>query len=142
LMTRLDREIRRLNLFFDFSVDYFARYRDSITLDFKPDEALVDEFLDHARSRGLTYTQAELDSSMSFIVVSLARDIIGKKFGETEAYKAAIPLDTQLTEALQLFDRFTTLEEMFEYAEQRRRRNERESETRDQRSGNRRGRRG
>ena len=142
VMTRLDREIRRMNLFFDFSVDYFAKYGDSITLDFKPSDAMVGDFLEFARSKGLTYEQAELDSSMNFIMVSLTRDIIGKKFGETEAYKAAIPLDSQLTEALRLFDRFPTLEQMFEYVEQRRQNGEQGQENGEQGTGNRRGRRG
>jgi carboxyl-terminal processing protease len=119
-MTNLDIDIRRLNLIFDFSVDYISRHGDSIDLNFRPNEALIEEFLAFGRSKGLTYEQAELDSSMAFITVSLTRDLIAKKFGESEGYKAGIPLDNQLMDALELFDRFTTLEQMFDYAARQR----------------------
>lgn len=119
-LTKLEMEIRRLNLLFDFSVDYYAKNKDSIDSNFDVNDKLINNFLDFGKTKGLSYEQTELDSAYNFIRVSLKKDIIDKKFGELEGYKAAIPLDKQLTEAINLFDRFKNLEEMFEYAAQQR----------------------
>ena len=116
LMNRLERDIRRLNLFFEFSMDYFANHRDEIEHNFKPDTEMINDFLAFGEAKGLEYTQAEVDSSMTFIEVSLKRDIISRKFGDQEGYKAALGIDTQLMTVMELFDRYHTLEEMFEYA--------------------------
>ncbi|MCL2063654.1 MAG: S41 family peptidase [Candidatus Cloacimonetes bacterium] len=116
LMSRLERDIRRLNLFFEYSMEYFTNHRDEIEIDFRPDSDMIADFLAFGETKGLEFTDAEADSSMAFIEVSLTRDIISRKFGDTEGYKVAIPIDTQLTTAMQLFDRYRTMEEMLEYA--------------------------
>lgn len=123
-LTQLEMEIRRKNLLFEFSVDYFSRNKDKITEDFIADDKLINEFLSFGRDKGLTYEKAQLDSSYSFIQTSLTKDIIDKQFGEQVAYRAAIPLDKQLSDAINLFDKFETLEEMFNYAKTLRRNNE------------------
>jgi carboxyl-terminal processing protease len=115
-LTQMEIEMRRLNLFFDFTMDYYNNNRDSIQPDFRPDEAIVANFLDFAVSRGLEFEQADVDSALTFITLTIAKDVIDKKFGELAGYKVAIPLDTQLTETISLFDRFPTQEAMFEYA--------------------------
>jgi len=115
-LNMIEREIRRLNLYFDFSIDYYVKNKDYIRNDFYPTDAMVDDFITYGISKGLEYEQASLDSSYTHIKASLAKEIIEKKYGETEGYKAAISLDTQLMEALQLFDNFTNTDDMFEYA--------------------------
>jgi carboxyl-terminal processing protease len=115
-LTNLERELRRLNIFFGFSVDYFSKHKDDITLDFMPDASLINEFIEYAVSRGLTYEADELEQSYDFIRITLAKDIIDRKFGEVEGYKVAIQLDSQLMKAIELFDRFSTQKEMFDYA--------------------------
>ncbi len=114
--SKLVMEIRRKNLFFDFSVDYYVKNKDDIDEDFVASPQLIEEFLKYGVEKGLTYESTELDSAYKFIEISLSKDIVDKKFGEIVAYKRAIPLDTQLSEAISLFDRFETLEDMFQYA--------------------------
>ena len=116
MLGTLEREIRRNNLFFDFSVDYYTTHADEVTIDFKPDENLMNSFLDFASEKGLSWTQTALDSAYTFIELSLSMDIISKKFGEQAGYKAAIPIDQQLMEAISLFDKYSSLEEMFEHS--------------------------
>jgi len=115
-MTMIEREIRRLNLYFDFSINYYTQNKDYIRSDFYPSDDMVNDFVSFGVSKGLEYEQASLDSSYTHIKTTLAKEIIEKKFGETAGYKVAIPLDTQLMEAIQLFDNFTNTEDMFEYA--------------------------
>ena len=142
LMTRLDREIRRLNLTLDFSLEFEANHPDRITLDFVPDEALIQEFLEFGTARGLTFTAEEREESLEFITLSLVRDIIDKKYGEAEAFRASLAFDRQLMDALDLFDRFQTLEQMLEYAATTRTRENQDTNNGETRSGGRRGRRG
>ncbi|MCK9329634.1 MAG: S41 family peptidase [Candidatus Cloacimonetes bacterium] len=115
-LTQLEMDIRRKNLFFDFSVDYYSKFKDEIEEDFIATPQLIEEFLTYGKGKGLTYESTQLDSAYNFIQISLSKDIIDKKYGEIVGYKKAIPLDTQLAEAIALFDKFETLEEMFEYA--------------------------
>ena len=118
-MTNFERDIRRLNLFLEFSMDYFTSHRESIEMDFKPSAELINEFLEFGESKGLSFTPADVDSSMTFIEVSLTRDILSRKFGDLVGYKSAIQLDTQLVATIELFDKFETLDEMFIYANEK-----------------------
>jgi carboxyl-terminal processing protease len=118
--TLFERELRRLNLFFDFSIDYYNRHNANIELDFQVTPAIINEFIAFGASKGLEYTEEDIEESSQFIELTLRRELIHRKFGETEGYKAQIPLDTQLMEAINLFQRFSNLEEMFRYAETRR----------------------
>jgi len=117
LMTLIEREIRRLNLYVNFSIEYYTNHKDSIYTDFYPSDDLFEEFLAYGVSKGLEYEPASIDSSATKIKVMLAKEIIEKKYGEQQGYKTAITLDKQLMEALELFDRFHTKEELFEYAQ-------------------------
>ena len=119
LMTNFEIEIRRMNLLFEYSMEYYTSNRDNISIDFKVTDELVKDFLSYGEAKGLEFTQADIDSSYVFIEMSLTRDIISRAHGTTEGYKAAIPLDTQLMEAISLFDRFKTMDEMFRYAANR-----------------------
>jgi carboxyl-terminal processing protease len=122
VLTRMERDIRRMNLLQDFSIDYFTKNKDNIETNFVAYQSLIDDFLEFGISRGLEFEPADLDSSHTFIRLSLTKDIIDKKFGEVEGYRAAIALDSQLVEAISLFDHFTTTEEMFQYALRRKER--------------------
>ncbi|MDI9572848.1 MAG: phage tail protein, partial [Candidatus Cloacimonadota bacterium] len=59
---------------------------------------------------------ADVDSANSFIRTSIKSELVRKVHGDEEAYKITISQDKQLMEAISLFDRFRTLEQMFTYA--------------------------
>ena len=66
---------------------------------------------------GVTYTEEDIEESTSWLKISLQSNLIARKFGENAGYIVGLGLDEQLQEALSLFDRFETLDEMFAYAE-------------------------
>jgi len=115
-MTKFEREIRRMNLFFEYTFDYYREHADEIIENFYPSESMLNEFLEFGASKGLVWEKTDIDSSLVFIERSLARDVISKKFGDIAGFKVAIPMDTQLVQAIELFDRFSTLESLFEYS--------------------------
>ncbi|MCL1827200.1 MAG: S41 family peptidase, partial [Candidatus Cloacimonetes bacterium] len=71
LLGTLERELRRNNLFFEYSIDYYTKHSDSLTLDFTPDENMMNEFLALATEKGITWEQTALDSAYTFIETSL-----------------------------------------------------------------------
>jgi carboxyl-terminal processing protease len=115
-MTRLGMELRRKNLPFNFAVDYMIDHEEEVELDFELDQAMIEDFLEFARADSVEWTETQLDSTMSWIENNLTSNIISKKFGDEEGYKIALRDDQQLQEALEIFDRFETLQEMFAYA--------------------------
>lgn len=115
-LTELEMEIRRLNLFFEYSIDYYTKNKQSITEDFVASDALIQDFLSFGKNKGLKYESSTLDSSYAFIRNSLTSSIIDKKFGEIAGYKAGLAIDRQLMDAISIFDKYPTLDKMFEYA--------------------------
>ncbi len=87
-----------------------------VELDFEPDQTFIADFLEFAKEDSVEWTDTELDSTMSWITNNLTSNIISKKFGDIEGYKIAIRDDQQLQEALVIFDKCKTLDEMFDYA--------------------------
>lgn len=116
-LSNLEMEIRRLNIMFDFTVDYYVKHKDTIKENFVADDKIVQDFLIYGKTKGLKYEKASLDSSFTFIQKSLTSGIIEKKFGELAGYKSGLSVDKQLMDALTIFDKCPTLEKMFEYAD-------------------------
>jgi len=117
-LTDFEIEMRRKNSLFNFSIDYLLENQDEVDLGFRADDGVVSDFLEFIETDSIEYEQADLDSSHSWISNELTNNIISRKFGVEEGYKILINEDTQLQEALDLFDRFSTLQEMFDYAEE------------------------
>ncbi len=114
-LTNLEIEMRRKNLFFNYSVEYMQKHQ-NITPDFQVSKAVIEDFLDYAQEHEISYEQTELDSAYTWIKNQLSSNIIGRKFGEAERYRIALKEDSQLQKALDIFDEHPTLETMFEYA--------------------------
>ncbi|MFC1887951.1 S41 family peptidase [Candidatus Cloacimonadota bacterium] len=117
-LTDFELELRRHNSFFNYSIDYLLDHQDDVELSFTADDEIVEEFLQFIETDSIEFEQADLDSSYSWISNEISNNIISRKFGVEEGYKIIIREDTQLQEALALFDKYSTLEEMFEYAEE------------------------
>lgn len=117
LLSRFGVELRRNNSFFNFAVDYLVDHNHQVSLSPQITPALMDEFLAYVRSQDISYTPADLDSTRSFIENSIKSELVRKVHGDQEAYKITISQDKQLQQAIDLFDKHSSLEEMFIYAE-------------------------
>jgi carboxyl-terminal processing protease len=117
-LSRLGIELRRKNSFFNYSVDYMIGNEEQVILDFVADDNIVEDFLNTVKQDSIEFEQSEVDTLYSWIVHELTNNIVSRKFGIEEGYKIIIEEDTQLQEALALFDEYSTLDEMFDYAEQ------------------------
>ncbi|MDD4309302.1 MAG: S41 family peptidase [Candidatus Cloacimonetes bacterium] len=117
LLTMFGAELRRKNVFFNFAVDYLVQHDHKIANNFEVDKKIFTDFLDFAKKQDIKYTQADLDSTDSYIRNTLKSEMVRKVKGEQEAYKITIAQDKQLMQAMEMFDRFKTLKEMFDYAE-------------------------
>jgi len=76
----------------------------------------MNEFLAYVSKNDIKYSQADVDSANIFIRTSIKSELVRKVYGDEDAYKITIYQDKQLMEAISLFDRFKTLEQMFAYA--------------------------
>ncbi|MCB5230257.1 MAG: S41 family peptidase [Candidatus Cloacimonas sp.] len=116
-LTPFEIELRRKNLFFPFTTDYLLNNELVVTEDYQVSDEIYNTFIEHARENGIEITDKDLEESGDWIKYSLKTNIITRKLGEQAGNKVGLEQDTQFQEALSLFDKFSTLEEMFEYAE-------------------------
>ncbi|MBP7152756.1 MAG: hypothetical protein KBA43_08860, partial [Paludibacteraceae bacterium] len=115
-LTLFGVELRRKNVFFNFAVDYLVQHNHQFDINTEIDNKIMNEFLTYVSKNDIKYTQADVDSANSFIRTSIKSELVRKVHGDEEAYKITISQDKQLMEAISLFDRFRTLEQMFTYA--------------------------
>ncbi len=117
LLSNFGIELRRKNAFFNFTVDYLVDHPNyNVPIDFRVDDSMLSSFLTFVQNQNISYTAADLDSTTSFIRSTLKSEFLRKKYGDNEAYKATIDQDKQLQAAIDLFDKYTTMEEMFAHA--------------------------
>ena len=119
LLTNFGVELRRKNAFFNCTVNYFIDHDSKIPKDFSVSEALFSSFLTYVREQNISYTAADLDSTASFIRSTLKSEFMRKAYSENDAYKATIDQDKQLQAAIDLFDKYSTMQEMFDHAVKR-----------------------
>ncbi len=115
-LTMFGAELRRKNTFFNFTVDYLVAHDHQVPANFEVNDALMDEFLSYVKKQEIKYTSADLDSANAYIRNTLKSEIVRKLHGDQEAYKVTISQDKQLMEAIDLFNRFHTMKELFDYA--------------------------
>jgi carboxyl-terminal processing protease len=116
LLTKFEVELRRKNVFFNYSVDYMVKHQHKVSDNFKVDDAIFNDFLTYVKNQGITYTPAELDSARTFMKISLESDVIDKK-DDVASYKHALIMDEQFQNTVKLFDKHPTLESLFQYAD-------------------------
>jgi carboxyl-terminal processing protease len=116
-LTLFSAELRRKNVFFNFAVDYLVDHDHNLGKNPVITDKLMQDFLSYAKKQDITYTLADLDSSRAYIENTIKSELVRKVHGDQEAYKITVSQDKQLLEAVKLFDRFKTLDEMFVYAE-------------------------
>jgi carboxyl-terminal processing protease len=116
LLSNLGVELRRKNIMFNFAVDYMIKHNHNVSKSFTASDELVSQLLDYAKKQDVKFTQADIDSTTAYIKNALTSEIISKQYGEQEGYKISIRQDTQLQKAIELFDKFKTLDAMFAHA--------------------------
>ena len=97
-------ELRRQNAFFNFAVDYMVEHQHKLDKNFVVTDELMNRFLNYVEDKGISYTQADLDSTDTYIRTMLKSELIRNVYGDTEAYKASINLDKQLQTAINLLN--------------------------------------
>ncbi len=139
-LSRFELELRRKNFFFDYAVEFMTENSDNVDLDFSISDQIFNEFINYVVLKETEFKAKEAedkkDNSISlaspidltnprpedlqeaedYIKQTLTSEIIEKKFGSQEGYKIRIQMDNQLQEAKSLFDKYKTLEEMFEHS--------------------------
>ncbi len=115
-LTNLTIDLLRKNILFNFAVDYMVKHEHFVPKDFRVSDDLFSDFLTFAKNQGIKYSQTDVDSSAAYLKNSLTSEIIGKQYGDLEAYKITIRQDMQLQRVIDLFKNFKTIDSMFEYA--------------------------
>lgn len=118
LLTDLGINLRRKNVFFNYSVSFLVDNDDIVSLDYTASDKDIAEMLEFAKTEEIEFEQAEVDSIHSWLKNELTSNIIGRKFGEVERYKLNLKEDTQLQKTLEIFEKYPTLIEMYKYAEE------------------------
>lgn len=116
-LTKFSAELRRKNIFFNFTVDYLLEHDIKVSKDPRITDMMMQEFLSYARKNEVDYTLADLDSARAYIENTLKSEMVRKVYGDLEAYKITALQDKQLQQTLALFDRHKTLDAMFEHAD-------------------------
>jgi carboxyl-terminal processing protease len=117
LLSDLGVDLRRKNIFFNYSIDYLIDHDEIVSLDYKASKKDIEELLEFAKSEKIEFEQVEVDSILGWIENELTSNIIGRKFGEVARYKVVLEEDLMLQKTIDIFDNYPTLEAMFEYAE-------------------------
>ena len=113
-LNSFELEVRRNNVFFPFAVDFLSKV--DIDENFYVDDELFDEFIDTIDEKGIEFTEEELADSEPWLRNALEAQIISNKFGLEAGNKIAIRQDPQLQAALELFEQYGSLKEMFAHA--------------------------
>lgn len=115
-LNTFEMELRRKNVFFDYTVEYMAKHRDQVERDFAVNNSVFQDFVRFAEEKGVKCSPEDVREARSWIETSLKSNIVARKFGEEEGYRAGLPADIQLMKTLALFDRWPTLNAMFQNA--------------------------
>ncbi len=115
-LTNFAVELRRQNTFFNFAVDYMVEHDHTVSKNLVVDDALFNRFLNYASARDIKYTQADVDSTASYIRTLIQSEMLRAAFGDLEAYKTTINLDTQFKAAVALLAKYRTMDELFAHA--------------------------
>jgi carboxyl-terminal processing protease len=110
------QEIFVENAFFSFAVSYRATHP-SIPRDFRPDEALVDEFRTYLRTvKGIDFTDEAFDSELEYMHDFLRYTLISQYHGEGVARQAVLSADLPLAKSVELLSEADTLADLFRLA--------------------------
>jgi carboxyl-terminal processing protease len=124
-MSDFEIALERDGALFSYASYYAARHP-GITQDFRTDKSVLADFREYLSTREnldeyladyeLTRSDSLLDANSDYLQWGIRREIMRRQFGPETAYKVAIERDQQLHEALELFQKATTLPELLHLA--------------------------
>ena len=112
----IERRLERDGLFFSFAIDYSTKHK--VTRDIKITDDVIAEFKKLLADREFEYEDENFAGSRDYINKALLRELISKNFGRKEMYRVLLELDPEFQEVRNIFKKATSLEQMFEYAEE------------------------
>ncbi|MCP4572996.1 MAG: S41 family peptidase [bacterium] len=125
-LTDFEVAVERDGALFSFAVDYASRH-EGLGPDFTADDAIVAEFDAFLAAREnideyladyeLAMSDSLLTANRDFLERGIRREMARRVVGPEAAYRVAIEADTQLHEALALFEKAENLAELLELAE-------------------------
>jgi carboxyl-terminal processing protease len=117
--------IERDGALFSFAIEY-ANHHPELTADWIPGQQVLAEFGDYLAQRemieeyldyfDLSLSDSLLAANSDFLSWGIRREVMRRTAGAQAAYQVAIEKDTQLHEALDLFRRARTLDDLFAIA--------------------------
>ena len=111
-MPKLDdfeQMLMRRDVFFSYEqgVGDFTRFylgtRPSITRDFTPDDAVMQDFREYLTKEHITYTEADIQKDSNWLKWHIKREVFTSVFGLNAGYNVELEEDPQLEKALTLF---------------------------------------
>ena len=124
-LTDFEMAVERDGALFAFAVEY-ANGHENLPRDWQVDDAVLDDFRTFLEDREnldeylgvfeLAMSDSLLDANTGLMKWGVRREVMRKLFGAQAAYEVAIEEDTQLHEALALFDQAADLPALLELA--------------------------
>jgi len=116
--TDLQRRLELRGMFFSFAVHYTA-YHD-VDETFKVTDAVFDEFTDFLKEKKIEIKEGEwTEENLDYARLGIKREVFRWLFGAKGAFIATLSKDEEINKVLEMFDKTSTLGEMFEYAKER-----------------------
>ena len=100
--TPFEEALGRRTAFFDYAVHYVAEHK-TATRDFRPDDAVLQDFRDFIAKKKVKYTEKEWEESREYIASVIRAEVLGAVFGQEERQKAISERDVQIQKALEIF---------------------------------------
>jgi carboxyl-terminal processing protease len=116
--TDLQRRLELRGMFFSFAVHYTAFH--DVDETFKVTDAVFDEFADFLEEKKIEIKDGEwTEENLDYARLGIKREVFRKLFGAKGAFIATLSKDEEINKVLEMFDKTSTLREMFEYAKER-----------------------
>lgn len=119
--TDFEVAVERDGALFSFAVDYVNSHPD-LPADWSPDAGVLAQFGEHLAEREnihdflevfeLSLSDSLLTANTDFLEWGVRREVLRRTQGSSAAYQVAIEKDTQLHEALELFDEARSLDDL------------------------------
>ena len=116
--TDLQRRLELRSVFFSFAVHYTA-YHD-VDETFEVTDEVFDEFNDYLEERKIEVKEGDwTEENIDYARLGIKREVFRKLFGAKGAFIATLPRDEEINRVLEMFQKTSSLAEMFEYARER-----------------------
>ena len=116
--TEVQRRLELRGIFFSFAVHYDA-YHD-VDESFEVTDEVFDEFLSFIADRKVEVTDEEWNGeNRDYARLAIKREVFRKMFGSKGAFIATLGKDEEISKVIEMFDKTSSLEEMFLHIKER-----------------------